>query len=79
MFFVYILRSKKDKSYYVGLTEDIKSRVKEHNLGLSKYTRTRIPWKLIWFCAFANKNRAAEFEKYLKNGSGIAFMKKRLV
>ena len=79
MYYVYILRSEKDKSLYIGLTENIKQRLKDHNEGSAKYSKTKRPYKLIWFCAFPNKARALEFEKYLKHGSGYAFTNKHLV
>lgn len=79
MHFVYILKSLKDNTRYVGLTENIKKRIKEHNDGESGYTKGHRPWKLIWCCIFSNKIKAGEFEKYLKSGSGISFMDRHLV
>ncbi len=38
-----------------------------------------MPWKLVWYCAFAEKQKAKDFELYLKSGSGKAFVYKRLV
>jgi predicted GIY-YIG superfamily endonuclease len=78
MHFVYILKCF-DKSYYVGLTSNLKPRMIYHNKGLSFSTSYRLPVRLKWFCAFPNKHQAALFEKYLKTGSGNAFFKKRLV
>jgi len=79
MYYVYILQSKKDKSYYTGVTEDLKERIKEHNWHLSKYSSSKAPFELVWYCAFKNKKKAYDFEKYLKSGSGFAFARKRLV
>lgn len=79
MYYVYIIQSRKDKNYYVGTTERLKQRLKEHNAGNVKFTCARIPYGLRWFCAFANKKKAYDFEKYLKSGSGFAFARKRLV
>jgi predicted GIY-YIG superfamily endonuclease len=79
MFYVYILKSQKDGTFYIGLTDDLKSRLIKHNKGESKYTKGRLPWKLIWYCVFNNKSKAADFEKYLKTGSVNAFFNKRLV
>ena len=79
MNYVYILKSEKDKSLYVGSTENIKNRIKEHNNGESVYSKSKLPYKLIWFCAFSNKTKALVFEKYLKHGSGHAFTKKHLI
>ena len=78
MHYVYILKSKKDNSLYFGSTENIKHRIKEHNGGESTYSKNKLPYKLIWFCAFPNKTKALVFEKYLKHGSGHAFTKKHL-
>jgi predicted GIY-YIG superfamily endonuclease len=74
MYFVYILRSQKDKTLYTGFTRNIHKRILEHNQGASGYTKTKMPWKLIWCGIFPNEHRAALFEKYLKSGSGIAFL-----
>ncbi|MDX2095626.1 MAG: GIY-YIG nuclease family protein, partial [Alphaproteobacteria bacterium] len=37
------------------------------------------PWELVWYCAFPDKYKALEFEKYLKSHSGRAFANKRLL
>ncbi|MEN9561359.1 MAG: hypothetical protein RIQ56_632 [Candidatus Parcubacteria bacterium] len=79
MYFVYILESQKDGSSYVGLTENIKKRLTEHNSGGATYSRSKRPYILKWFCAFPTKSRATAFEKYLKHGSGHAFTKKHLL
>lgn len=79
MYYVYIIQSQKDKSHYVGSTADLKKRLQEHNRGEVKYTSSKTPYKLVWYCAFRNKKKAIDFEKYLKQGSGFAFMKKRLI
>jgi putative endonuclease len=75
---VYILLCS-DKTYYVGLTDNIKKRINEHNLGFCKYTKSRLPIKVFWIGNFRNKKLAVDFEQYLKSGSGNAFFKKRLV
>lgn len=79
MYYVYILQSLKDQSYYTGLTTDIKARLKKHNAGEVAYTSTKRPFKLTWYCCFEDKEKALQFEKYLKSGSGFAFARKRLV
>lgn len=76
MYYVYILQSEKDFSYYKGVTQDLKKRVYDHNHGSNKYSSTKAPFKLIWYCAFADKGKAVAFEKYIKQGSGFAFAKK---
>lgn len=80
MHFVYILRSITDSSkVYVGVTADIKTRLRSHNSGENNHTKKFKPWKLVWFCAFPSKQKAAAFEQYLKQSSGIAFRRKRLM
>jgi len=77
MYYVYILRSKQVDFYYFGSTEDLKRRVEEHNLGKVVSTKNKKPYKLIWYCCFCEKQKALDFEKYLKTGSGGAFANKR--
>ncbi|PIR83828.1 excinuclease ABC subunit C [Candidatus Kaiserbacteria bacterium CG10_big_fil_rev_8_21_14_0_10_51_14] len=79
MYFVYILQSKKDKGFYVGSTENVKQRLSEHNSGKAKYSNSKRPYVLKWFCAFPTKQQALRFEKYLKQGSGFAFSRKHLL
>ena len=79
MYYVYILRSSKSNILYYGYTEDLKKRFSEHNNGKSKFTKGHLPWKLVFYCAFVNKQKAKDFELYLKSGSGKAFVYKRLV
>ncbi len=80
MHFVYILKSQIDPTkHYVGLTDGIDHRLKEHNQGRSIYTNKYRPWNLVSYVAFSVKDRAEQFEKYLKRGSGHAFLKKYLI
>ncbi len=79
MFYVYILKSKKDNSRYIGVTTDLKRRLQEHNSGSVRYSNQKRPYGLIWYCAFTNKQKAYSFEKYLKSSSGYAFTKKHLL
>lgn len=70
MFYVYILQSLKDKGLYIGCTNDIKKRLKEHNNGQSKATKPRAPFKLLHYEAFLSEIDAYETEKYLKTTRG---------
>src|SRR3990167_9654523 len=79
MYYVYILKSEKNWSRYIGVTEDLKRRLTEHNSGNARYSSAKKPFKIIWYCAFTIKTRAHEFEKYLKSSSGYAFTKKHLI
>ena len=80
MYIVYILTSKKyPKRCYIGITQDLKKRLKEHNSDKSLYSRKYGPWQIESYIVFNKKNRAEEFERYLKSGSGFVFLKKRLI
>ena len=79
MYYVYILKSEKDGSYYTGMTRNLRKRLKEHNEGKVRFTSFKNPYILVWYCAFLSKEKAVAFEKYLKTGSGIAFRNKRLL
>lgn len=79
MHYVYILRSEQfSDRYYVGCTQDLKLRLAQHNKGNVPHTSKYAPWRLKTYLAFSEKERAIEFEKYLKSASGRAFAKKRL-
>ncbi|HBB49700.1 TPA: excinuclease ABC subunit C [Candidatus Nomurabacteria bacterium] len=79
MYYTYILKSSIDGTKYIGHTSDLKNRVKEHNRRQSKYTSTKAPFVLVWYCAFKTKEKAISFERYLKSSSGFAFANKRLI
>ncbi|MBW6498964.1 MAG: GIY-YIG nuclease family protein [Bacteroidales bacterium] len=63
---VYILESVQSGHFYKGYTSDIEKRLWEHNNGLSRYTRNKGPWKLVFEKKFENKSEALLFEKRIK-------------
>ena len=75
---VYILRCS-DGRYYVGCTKDLDERLARHAKGLVQYTSSRLPLECVCTIAFTDKYRAFAFEKYLKTGSGRAFMARHLI
>ncbi len=79
MKYVYILQSIENADrFYIGITDDLKERLKTHNSGKVNHTSKFIPWKIKTYIAFADEKQAIAFEKYLKSASGRAFAKKRL-
>jgi len=74
MHFVYSLRCK--DGYYVGCTDDVEERLNRHQNGHVPATKDRLPLHLEFYVAVPQKHIAFEFEKYLKSGSGRAFIKK---
>jgi predicted GIY-YIG superfamily endonuclease len=78
-FYVYILQSDVvSETFYVGFTEDLRTRLKIHNSGHVPHTAKSRPWRIKTAIAFTDRQRATEFERYLKSSSGRAFAKKRL-
>ena len=73
----YLLQSiSHPKQRYVGITENLKNRLSEHNAGASPHTSKWRPWRLVVAICFADKDKAAAFETYLKKGSGHAFARR---
>ncbi|MDP3723234.1 MAG: GIY-YIG nuclease family protein [Candidatus Omnitrophota bacterium] len=80
MHYVYILRSMKNaRRLYIGCAQNLEKRLTDHNRGDGAYTRTFAPWELEAYLAFKDRAVAEDFERYLKSGSGHAFLKRRLV
>ena len=79
MWYVYILSSQKDGKFYVGSTNDLKRRLKEHRDGLCEATRHRRPLELEAYVAVKREQIARSLEIYLKTGSGIATLRKRIL
>jgi predicted GIY-YIG superfamily endonuclease len=79
MNYVYILRSLgHDGRYYVGITADLRARLKKHNAGEVSHTSKYAPWVIKTYIALSDEKQAFALEKYLKSPSGRAFAKKRL-
>lgn len=77
-FFVYILISLNDRKLYIGYTENLEQRVKDHQLGKVRATKSRLPLVLIHYEAFTNKKDAKVREIFLKSGFGRSQLKKAL-
>jgi putative endonuclease len=70
-YYVYILQSVPVASWiYVGYTENLKKRFAEHNNGESISTKSRKPFHLIHYEAYATKADAKRRELYLKTTKG---------
>jgi len=76
--YVYILKCSDGKPY-TGCTENLNERLQRHNSGYVPATENRRPVELITYIMFNDKYKAFEFEKYLKSGSGRAFINKHLI
>lgn len=71
MYYLYVLKSEKNQRKYIGSTDDLKRRLKEHNLGQGgKYTKDNRPFVLIYYEAYIDKKDAQEAERFYKTGYG---------
>jgi putative endonuclease len=77
MYYIYILLLN-NSQIYTGFTSDLKRRIQEHKLGKAKFTRQRLPVKLIHYEAYLLKSDAERREKYLKTTEGKRFLKQQL-
>ena len=78
MFYTYVLISQKDSKFYIGYTNDLKKRLKNHNDGKVPSTASRFPLKLVYYEACLNEFDAKKRERYFKSGYGRRFLKNRL-
>ena len=70
MVYIYAIYSKKTKRIYVGQTENIERRLKEHNNGLTKSIKFYIPWNLFYYEKTKDRKEARKKELYYKSGCG---------
>lgn len=78
MHYVYVIRSSKDHNFYTGYTVDLKQRIIEHNRQKNFATKSRGPFKLIYYESCINRKDAKRREIYLKTAWGKRYIKNRL-
>lgn len=78
MFYTYVLRSSLDDKLYIGSTDDLKRRLRDHSNGLAKSTKYRRPLVLIYYEACLSLEKARAREKQLKTGYGRRYLKNRI-
>jgi putative endonuclease len=76
MYYIYAISSKEHKYIYVGLTNDIKLRIKRHNDGRERTTKFYRPFELIYSEECKTRPEARVREKYWKSGTGKEKLKK---
>jgi len=74
MVYVYSLKNEMNAEIYVGITTDIRRRLKEHNTGKNRYTKAFIPWEVFYIEEQPDYMHAREREKYLKSAAGKRFL-----
>ena len=78
MYFVYILRNTTSGRHYTGYTSDLTQRLGQHHHGITKSTKNRGEWELVYQEEFATRSEAMKREKYLKSGKGREELKQVL-
>ncbi|MBU0634046.1 MAG: GIY-YIG nuclease family protein [Candidatus Omnitrophica bacterium] len=78
MYYVYILKSKVKPITYTGYTTNIERRLKAHNSGSVKATKSYRPYELLQLEKFLSDKEAKIQELYYKSTSGRRKIKKRL-
>ena len=74
VYFVYILQSLKDGSYYVGSTQNLDERINRHNGGRSKYTKAKKPWELVFREKHPDRSSAMKREAKIKRRKSSQFI-----
>ncbi len=73
-YYVYILQSDKDGSYYIGYTKNIEERVERHNEGRSSYTKAKVPWRVIYHEVYGSREEVVRRERELKRMKSQAYI-----
>ncbi|MCH8318464.1 MAG: GIY-YIG nuclease family protein [Bacteroidetes bacterium] len=76
MYFAYILKSLKDNGFYYGSSSNLEKRLKAHNYGKVRSTKSRRPFKLHYKETFPTKKLAKQREIYFKSIDGYNYLKK---
>ncbi|MBW7960228.1 GIY-YIG nuclease family protein [Patescibacteria group bacterium] len=77
-YYLYVLRSLKDKKLYIGRTTDLVRRFKEHQSGRNLSTKGRAPFKLIYYESYSSKTKCAQQELFYKTGAGREVLRHKL-
>ena len=76
MFYVYILYSRRLDKYYVGSTNDIERRLKDHNRGKTPYSKTGMPWDLLVAETYPTREEAVKRERNIKRQKSRRFIER---
>ena len=79
MYFVYTILSLKRNWIYVGLTNNVQRRIKEHNQGWNHSTKAYAPFRLLFVENYSSRMDARKREKYLKSAAGKRWIRKTLL
>ena len=78
-YFIYILKSVKFEKTYVGFTDNLDRRLKEHNSGKTHFTKIYMPWEILYTEEVETREEARAREKYYKSSAGRRFIKNKIL
>ncbi len=79
MFYVYVIKSKKDKKLYTAYTSNLKRRIIEHNSGNNKSAKSRVPFDLVYYEAYKSRKDTIHRERMLKlRAKALGQLKRRI-
>jgi len=73
-FLVYILYSESEYRFYIGHTQDLDNRMRQHNNGETKSIRFGVPWRIVWHAEFPSRSEAMRIENKIKNRGAKRFL-----
>jgi len=68
MLYIYVLKSAVDDTLYIGQTNNLEKRLKQHNAGQTASNRRKLPYRLVYFEKANNRLEARTIEKRFKSG-----------
>ena len=75
-YYLYIIQSQTDESYYIGTSRDLTERIERHNQGRSKYTKSKRPWNLVYFEEHPDRSDAMKREYAIKRRKSKEYLAK---
>lgn len=79
MWFTYIIYSVKLDRYYIGYTDNLSWRIERHNQGWGRFTRTGVPWKLVYYESFPTKSDAIKREREIKRKKSRVYIENLII
>jgi putative endonuclease len=75
-YYLYIIQSEKDDSFYIGTAQNLDERILRHNQGRAKYTKLKRPWKVVYYEVHPDRSSAMKREYAIKRLKSKDFIAK---
>jgi len=77
LYSVYVLKSQKNSDVYVGSTNNVEKRLRQHNSGIVRSTKANRPWILLEQRPCISRSEAVRLEMLLKSGQQKETLRKK--